>query len=95
MPLLHIIVLPLRLMGLVIVIVALIKEPLVKVTCAISSEEFSVPFILLPSGCSALINNDQLGRVLVLISQLRNRNSSLVHQNTAISLEHIAVLPLT
>ena len=44
MSLLHLIVSPLRLLGLVIVTVALMKEPLLKVTCA-TSEESSIRFV--------------------------------------------------
>ena len=40
--LLHMIMLPLRLMGLMIVTVALMKEPLLKVSCPTIDEEFSV-----------------------------------------------------
>ena len=84
--LLQSIMLPLRLMGLIIVTVALMKEPLLKVTCA-TSEESSVLFnvtVLL------MVLKEKVLPVLVLISQWRNPNS-LVHQNTTSS-EHVASL---
>ena len=89
MSLLQAIMLPLRLMGLIIVIVVLMKEPLLKVTCA-TSEESSIRFNL-----TVLLNvlKENLVPVLVLTPQRRNPNSP-VHQNTTSS-EHVVSLPLT
>ena len=89
MSLLQSIMLPLRFMGLIIVTVALMKEPLLKVTCAISEEScarFNLTVLL------KVVKEKNLP-VLVLISQLRNPNS-LVHQNTTAS-EHVPPLPLS
>ena len=89
MSLLQLIMLPLRLMGLIIVTVVLIKEPLLKVTCA-TSEESSIRFNL-----TVLLNvlKGNSVPVLVLITQRRNPNS-VVHQNTTSS-GHVASMPLT
>ena len=88
---LHLIMPPLRrLMCLVIVTVALMKEPLLKVTCAVTSEESSIRFNLT---VALLIKKGKDTLVEVEISQFRNPNS-VVHQNT-ISSEHVAPLPLT
>ena len=89
MSLLQSIMLPLRLMGLIIVTVALMKEPLLKVTCA-TSEESSVLFNLT---VLLMVLKEKVLPVLVLISQRRYPNS-LVHQNTTSS-EHVASLTLT
>ena len=89
MSLLHLIVPPLRLLGLVIVTVALMKEPLLKVTCA-TSEESSIRFNLTVS----LFKKKFISNSPVLITQLRNP-TSLVHQNITISLDHVSSLPLT
>ena len=86
---LHSIMLPLRLMGLMIVTVALMKEPLLKVTCASTSEETSIRFNLT---VPFLIEKCKGTVVVVEIAQFRTPNS-LVHQNT-IS-EHVASLTLT
>ena len=50
MSLLHVIVLPLRLMGLMIVTVTLMKEPLIEVTCPTIDEEYSERLIVVPTG---------------------------------------------
>ena len=49
MSLLHVIMPPLRLMGLIIVTVVLMKEPLLNVTCPTIDEEFSVRVIVVPT----------------------------------------------
>ena len=88
MSLLHMIMLPLRLMGLIIVAVALMKEPLMKETCATSEKSwvrFAFRVILLKV-------KGIYSPVLLLIFQLRNV-ISLVHQNITISLEHVSSLP--
>ena len=81
---LHVIVLPFRLIGLIIVTVALMKEPLIEVTCATIDEEFSARFFVVLTISFTLKLSVKVGVVLVLISQFRNGNSSLVHQNNAI-----------
>ena len=48
----HMIVLPLRLMGLIIVTVALMKEPLLKVTSPNTDEEFSSRVSVVPTWLS-------------------------------------------
>ena len=84
MSLLHMIMLPLRLLGFIIVTVALMKEPLIKVTCA-TSEKSWVRFAF-----RAILLKEKA--VLLVIFQLRNV-ISLVHQNITISLEHVSSLP--
>ena len=81
---------PVRLMGLIIVTVPLMKEPLLKVTCATTSEESGIRCNLI---VPLLIEKVKSDLVSVEISQMRNPNS-LVHQNTTAS-EHVASLPLT
>ena len=49
MSLLHMIVLPLRLLGLIIVTVVLMKVPLVKVSCPTIDELFSVRVSVVPT----------------------------------------------
>ena len=71
-------------MGLIIVTVALMKEPLLEVSCATIDEEFSVRFLVVLTGSLSRKLNVTVGVVLVLISQFRNGNSSLVHQSNAI-----------
>ena len=87
--LLHMIVLPLRLMGLMMVTVALMKEPLLKVSCPTIDEVLSVPVTVVPTSRPLRKVNDVDEPVLVLISQMRNP-ISLVHQKTATSLKHSA-----
>ena len=72
--------------GLIIVTVALMKESLLKVTCA-TSEESGVRFNL--TALMKVLKKKELP-VLVLISHLRKFNS-LVHQNTTAS-EYVASL---
>ena len=83
-------IMPVRLMGVIIVTVALMKEPLLKVTCATTSEESGSRFkIIVP----LLIEKVKSDVVVVEICQKRSPNL-LVHQNTTAS-EHGASLPLT
>ena len=86
---LHLIMPPLRLNGLIIVTVALIKKPFVKVTCATSEESC----VRLNLAVPLLIKKGKDTLVVVKIFQFKNPNS-LVHQNTKSS-EHFASLPLT
>ena len=88
MSLLHMIMLPLRLMGLIIVAVALMKEPLMKETCA-TSEKSWVRFAF---GAILLKEKRISSPVLLVIFQLRSV-ISLVHQNITVSLEHVSSLP--
>ena len=67
---LHVIVLPLRLMGLVIVAVVLMKEPLVKVSCPTIDEELSVRVPVLPTRLRLRRINDVNEPDLVLIFQM-------------------------
>ena len=90
---LHVIVVPVRLLGLVIVTVELMKEPWIKVISPTTDEESSVRVSLVPTGLPLRKVNDPES-VLVMISQIRNP-TSLVHQNTAVSSEHSSPLPLT
>ena len=85
---LHVIVVPLRLLGLIKVAVALMKEPLMKETCATSEKSwvrFAFRAILLKE-------KDISSPVLLVIIHLRSV-ISLVHQNITISLEHVSSLP--
>ena len=86
---LHLIILPLRLMGLIIVTVVLMKEPLLKVSCPTIDEELSVRVSVFPTRRLLKKINDVDEPVLVLIFQM-GTSSSLVHQNTATSLKHSA-----
>ena len=90
---LHVIVVPLRLLGLIIVAVALMKESWIKVISPTTDEESSVRVRLVPTELTLRKVNDSES-VLVLISQIRNP-ISLVHQNTAESSEHSSPLSLT
>ena len=88
MSLLHMIMLPLRLMGLIIVAVALMKEPLMIEACA-TSEKSWVRFAF---RAKLLKEKDISSPVLLVIFQLRT-SVSLVHQIITISLEHVSSLP--
>ena len=89
MSLLHLIMLPLRLMGLIIVTVALMKEPLLKVTCPTIEEELSMRVSVVPASVLWKVN-DADKPFIVVTSQIRYPISS-VHWNTATSLKHSAV----
>ena len=87
MSLLHMIMLTFRLLGLIIVAVALMKEPLMKETCATSGKSwgwFTFRAILLKE-------KDISAPVLLVIIQLRSV-FSLVHQNITASLKHVSSL---
>ena len=88
---LHVIMPPLRLMGLIIVTVPFMKESLMKITCA-TSEKLWVRFTFIVLLVKAKEVEDS--PVIVVISQMRTL-ISLVHQNITISLEHVSPLPLT
>ena len=75
-------------MGLIIVTVALMKEPLLKVACAIS-EESSIRFNL-----TALLFKTK-GCFRFSCADHPVEKSHLVHQNITISLEHVSSLRLT
>ena len=77
-------------MGLIIVTVALMKEPLLNVTFPNTCEEFSARDSVAPTWLTLRKVNDWNEPVLVLTSQMRNP-ISLVHQKTATSLKHSAV----
>ena len=84
---LHVIVVPLRLLGLIKVAVALMKELLMKETCATSEKSwgwFAFRAILLKE-------KDISAPVLLVIIHLRNV-ISLVHQNITVSLKHVSSL---
>ena len=85
---LHVIVVPLRLLGLIKVAVALMKEPLMKETCATSDKSWG----WFAFGAILLKEKDISIPVLLVIFQSRT-SVSLVHQIITISLEHVSSLP--
>ena len=88
---LHAIVPPLKLLAPIKVRVALMKEPLLKVTCATMGKESSKRLVIVPTALLSSKRKFLSCPVLVRISQLRN-GDPLLHQNTTTSLGHIAVL---